>query len=390
MTRHALRLAGVGSIAVAATSPLWCAPAAYAGCGEEAVPAVYDTIVHPDVWVTQPAVTHSEWLWTRQVSTFEVELSRVVTAAYNLIGWSRVIDTLEYEYSRVVVDQPAVPPVPPTAEVGHWETQVVTPAVYQVLYEFVHRNGQVRWEPPEWNSNSNPSSNGWLWSGNTQQVLITPEVTQQVWVVDAPATPGTPGTPAVTHVETDWALSDPGGSWVATGASRVANSVTENETLPEGQTPAGSGWVNGGIVGTVGAVLQFQWIPDTDPTPAGWTPTGNSQVSGSVTETTPTTSAAAPGQGWSPVQGSEVVVVDRPAQQVLQTPGYNQQVLVSPAVDATEPCLVLDQTNEPEPEPATLPATGNDIPAWLPAAGVLSMAAGVVFVVPRRRRTEAS
>ena len=44
--------------------------------------------------------------------------------------------------------------------------------------------------------------------------------------MDVPATPGTPGTPAVTHIEKDWALSDPGGVWVATGDSRVADSQT--------------------------------------------------------------------------------------------------------------------------------------------------------------------
>ena len=381
-TPRTLRLARIGSIALAATTPLWAAPS-HAACGQEAVPAEYKTVVHPDVWVTEPAVTHLEWLWSRQVQELEAEYSRVVSAAYNLIGWSRTIDTLEYEYTRVVIDEPAIPAVPPTPEVGHWETVVITPAVYQVLYEFVHRNGQVRWEPPEWNSQDNPSSNGWLWSGNTQQVLVTPAVTDEVWVVDIPATPGTPEVPAVTHTETIWALSDPGGDWTPTGNSQVADSDTETTTLPEGETPQGSGWVSQGVVGTVDAVIETQWLPETDPAPAGWTATGDTRVSGQHTETTPTTTPTAPGPDWAKVPGSEVEVVDKPAQQVLQTPGYSEQVLVTPAKPATDECLVLDETSTP----GELPETGNEMSLWLPLAGGVSLFTGTLLVAPRRRRT---
>lgn len=415
-----IRVAVPGSLVAAAvltfgTTTAYAAPAA--DCGQPAVDAVYQTIQVPAVTQTVPAVTHLAWRWTRQMPTFDAEYSRTVAEGYDIVAWSRTTDVLEAEYSRTVIDQAAVPAVPGTPEVGHFVTETVeTETVLEV--EFIHQqSGRTRWEAPGWNAGQ--GGLGWSPTGNVHYVTET----VQTWVVDQPAVPEIPAIPEVSHVEYVWGAvgaTPPG--YAATGGTRVADTTVENVNLPEGESPAGAGWVMGAVVDVVAPVIELLWAPEADGTPAGYAPTGNRVESGSVTEETTEPSAVAPaGDGWAQVDGSEVTVVDSPEHVVVITPATTQEVLVTPAVPATAPCVDDPNTGNPvtdDPETddpdtdidsgagtdvdgptdqapnggqsvdedeAVLPATGSEASPWLLGAGAGSLLAGLVLVGRNRR-----
>jgi hypothetical protein len=349
--KHGLvRLAAPGSLALAAVMALGWSPAqaapseaappetAYSlpGCGQPAVDAVYDTAVHDAVYATVPAVTGVESLWTRQVPVSEWSYSREVSPGYSILSWTRTTTLMETEYARTVVDEPFVPAVPGTPEIGHTENRVVREAVLE--HEFVHqKSGDTRWEGAGWNAGD--GGKGWSPTGETREVV--PAVTEEVWVVDQPATPGSPEVPEVSHVEKTWLPSGatPAEGWLATGEPRAAGTDVETATLPESEIPDGDGWVLGGVVDVVAPVIDVVWVPEGEPGPAGYASTGASRPAGTRTETTDVRSAAAPeGDGWSPVPDSDVVIVLVPEQTVLVTEAWTEQVLVSPAVPATPPC----------------------------------------------------
>ncbi len=119
-----------------------------------------------------------------------------------------------------VVDRAHVPAV---AETGHHETRVVTPAVVQTRWEYLQqKTGKTRWEAEGWNAGDN--GKGWEWTGATDEVVVTPAVTEQVWVVDIRAVPEVT---ELSHQESAWVADGeappPGSS--ATGATRVAGST---------------------------------------------------------------------------------------------------------------------------------------------------------------------
>lgn len=388
------------------------APAAAAAtCGTPGQPATYQTVQHPAVTQTVPAVTHAEWLWTRQVATVTQAVSRTIPG-YDVIRWSRTTTSLELEYAEKVVDQPAVAPVPATPEQGHFETVVLQPAVTLTLWEYLHLvNGNTRWEEEGWNAGD--KGKGWAATGNTDEVVTIPAVTTQQWVVDVPASPGSPGSAEVSHVELHWLPEGetPPAGWTATEESRVASTSTETVDLPEGEAPDGTGWSVGDVVDSVPDVVDTQWIGADDTVPDGYGPTGETETS-YATETTDEPSAAAPaGDGWTPVEGSEVTVVDEAERVVEVSPAWVEQVLLSPAVPAGPACVnppplppVVDGPPAPpagpvEPEVAAptaqaapaavagvLPAAGTDAPAWVPFAGIALVLAGVRLI--RRRREE--
>lgn len=383
--------------------------AAARACGQPAVPATYQTVSHPAVYETVPAVTHLEWLWTRTIQHAEAEHSRVVTPAYDVYAWQRVIETIEREYVWTVVDQPFVPAVPGTPEIGHFDTVVIMPAITITEHEYRHRhNGSTRWEIAGWNAG--PGGLGWVPTGASRVVELVPAVTQQVWVVDQPAVPGTPEIPEVSHQEFAWVLdgdTPPVGS-SATGASRVASSITEDEELPEGQSPEGAGWVRGAVVETVAAVLDHLWLPLGEPSPAGYTPTGATRPAGSTVETTADRSATAPaGDGWSQVADSAETVVDVPESTVLVEEAWTEEVVVVPAVPATAPCDTDDEDDDGgatgpgdddgsdgvaggvagDDDDAVLPATGATAPWWLAALGLGGVVGGTALTRRGRRRT---
>ena len=404
MNRSRFLTGSLASIAVASAVTL-AAPAANAedrGCGQPGVDATYSNVVHDPVFRTVPAQTHSEWLWQHDVAEFSYEFTKLVSPAAVETDWTRqVAGPTEYLFTRTVVDTPAVPAVPGTPEVGHFDTVITTPAVVVTEWEYQHQvTGKLRWESEDWGA-QNGQGDGWVKTGNTQQTEVTPAVTRQVWVVDVAATPGTPAVPAVTHPESVWALSSPGAGWSGPVDSRPGASSTENQTTA-GDPPAGDGW---SLVATreIPAVFDTVWAPTA---PAGYDPTGASQVVGSHTEQTGTPSATAPGDGWTQVPGSETVVVDVPAGQELVTDGYTEQVLVSPALPATDPCVdppaETPTTDTPatetpvqgapaptaevaSPVAAVLPDTGNGVPPWMAPTGLAVMLAGIAVIRFSRR-----
>ncbi|MBO9523240.1 MAG: hypothetical protein J7518_17035 [Nocardioidaceae bacterium] len=410
---------GLAALAVGASftfaGPAFAAEGDDRPCGSPAVDAVYQTVVTDPVFRTVPALTHTAWRWQRDVASYEHEYGRVVSAAYDESDWTReVAGPTEYLFHRTVVDQAAVPAVPGTPEVGHHETVVLSPAVTVAEDEYQHQNtGKLRWERPDWGA-QNGEGNGWVKTGNHREREVTPAVTEQRWVVDVPATPGTPAVPEVAHVESQWATSSPGGSWTGPVDSRPGDSSTENQTTA-GEAPAGAGWV---LKATrhVDAVVETVWaalLPD------GWTATGESRQSGATHEETPEATAAAPdGDGWTTIEESAVTVVDVPEHQELVMPGSVDEVLVSPALPATEDCPVAgpgdpvidpaapDGTTEggdaagpqaaPEPGAEVSPAEATDaatvlpntggVPGWMAPAGLATIAFGAVLVRASRRR----
>jgi hypothetical protein len=341
MDRNVRFLAGgLASLAVASTITL-LAPSAYAAdapdrpCGQPAVPAVYATSTTDPVLRTVPAVTHDEWRWQRESTTVEHEYARVVSAARTETDWTRPV--LEQQWSRKVVDRAAVDAVPATDERGHDETVVVTPAVTVTVFEYVqHETGRTRWEDAGWNAETadGDRGKGWTRTGATREDVVTEAVTRQVWIVDEAADPGTPAVAELSHVEYQWSRTAPGPGWNGPLDSRPTG-TTETTTTTNADEPAGAGWTRT-ATREVPAVVERVWA---DAAPAGYTETGASQVKDVTTEETSETSATAPaGDGWNRITGSLVVVIDRPETIDVIVPGSTEQVQVSPALPASEPC----------------------------------------------------
>jgi hypothetical protein len=389
---------GIATLAVASAVTL-ATPAANATastCGQAAVPASYVTVFHDPVLREVPAVTHDEWRWQRDVTTYENEYSRVVTPAHTESDWTRdVPGTTEYLWSHEVIDQPAVPGTP---EQGHHETVVVTPAVTETLFEYVQQQtGKTRWEHDGWNGEhaGDDDGKGWFKTGNTREDVVTPAVTEDHYVVDQAAVPAID---EVSHVDTRWADSSPGADWNGPLDTRTVGGGTETTTTSGDDVPAGDGWTRT-ATHTFPAVIDTLWALTA---PDGYAPTGATRVHDVTTEETDGTSATAPdGDGWTQVADSRVVVVDQPATTEVVGDGWSEQVLVSPAQAATAPCpeapiggsIVAGPSGGSQAAPAAaaaqatvLPETGNPVSALLLSAGVGALIAGSVLVRSGRRR----
>ncbi|MCW2754592.1 MAG: hypothetical protein JWQ32_2003 [Marmoricola sp.] len=404
MTRPRFLTGGLATLAVASAFTL-STPAAHAEgsadtCGQSAVAPVYTTVVHDPIFRTVPATTHQEWRWQRDVPSTDFEYTKVITPARDETDWTRTVSgAVEYLFARTVTDQPAVPGTPAIPEVGHFNTVVITPAVTVLQDEYQHQvTGKLRWESPDWGA-QNGNGDGWVKTGNTRELEITPAVTEQVWVIDVPGTPATPGSPAVTHVETQWAPSLPtGDGWTGPIDTRTADPTTETVTT-DGPPPAGAGWT---VVATrhVDAVVDTVWASSA---PDGYTATGAEHPGASTHEETDVTSAAAPaGDGWSAIDATLVTITDTPASQVLVTPGSVDQVLVTPGHPATAPCpgaVVAGPQAAPAVHgsvaasvaapvaPARLPNTGG-VPGWMAPSGFAAALAGAVLIRATRRHVD--
>lgn len=421
----------LASLAIASAVTL-AAPGAYAaegrtaGCGQPAAPAVYVTVVTEPVLQRVPAVTHDEWRWQRDVTVVEHQYAKVVTPARTEADWRRAVPgTVELEWTRTVIDRAAVPAVPGTAEVGHLETVVVTPAVMRTLVEYQQRQtGALRWEPDGWNGEKadEDAGRGWTRTGRTQQEVVTPAATEQRWVVDQPATEGTPAVEALSHVDHLWAASSPGADWTTTGEARTVGGGIETATT-DGPVPSGTGWI---LVETrtQPAVVDLRWAVEA---PDGFVVTDAAPVARTVHEQTDDTSATSPqGDGWSQIPDSLVEVVDQPESSELVGESTSRDILVSPAVDATPPCpegaaggdvaadtgsaagpraqgvaaaadtYAADPTAEQAvsesaatsdaSEATVLPATGSPVSPLLLTAGLGALLTGGVLVRSGRRR----
>lgn len=402
MTSTRFLTGSIASLAVASAVTLG-APAAQAadvpnrGCGQPAAPADVVTVFHDPVLRHVPAVTHDEWRWQRDVTTYEQEFARTVTPAHTESDWTRdVAGTTEYLWSHVVIDRPAVPGSP---EEGHHETVVVTPAVTVTVFEYVQQQtGKTRWEADGWNGEHADvdDGKGWVKTGNTRVDVVTPAVTKDVWVVDQPAVPAVP---EESHVETAWAAVSPGAGWTGPGESRVVGGGSESTTTTGDDVPAGDGWTKV-ATRTIPAVVDTVWALTQ---PDGYAATGDSRVHDVAHEETDTTSAGAPaGNGWSQVDGSRVVVVDQPESTEVVGQGWTEQVLVSPALPATAPCPAAGggaavaapaadsdasgNAAAAAPGSTVLPATGGPVSVLMLSAGVGALAAGSVLVRSARRR----
>lgn len=413
----------IAPLSLAAAAVLGFAPSAAhaaedAACGQPAIPAVYAQVDHPAVVTTIGEVTHVEWLWQRSVPTTEFEFSRTVSPARGTWSWSRQVDALERAWVRTVIDRAFVPAVP---EVGHHETQVVTPAVTRTEAEFVHQqSGRTRWEVAGWNADE--GGKGWSPTGATRDVEVTPAVTTTVWIVDQAAVPAVS---ELSHEETTWVADGAAGpaGFTSTSSTRVASTTTETAELADGDEPAGAGWVKGAFTQTAPAATEEIWAASA---PDGYAPTGAERAGTPSVEKTDAASATAPaGDGWSQVDGSGVTVVDAAAQDVETAAAWTEMVLVSPEVPATADCV--DETDDPdetdegiddgedienvvdtgddlgevdglgdevpgevlglvEQSDAVLPATGAVVEPWLLALGAGSVLAGVGVLSRGRHR----
>lgn len=389
-----------GGLAAAAVLGLGAASPAAAACGQPAQPAVYSTVVVPAVTETVPATTRVESLWSREVSTTRREATRT-TPGHDVLRWSRTAEQRELEYSEKVIDQEYVPAVPETPAVWRTDT-VVIPAVTMTLFEFFQMINvdNRRWEEEGWNAG--PKGKGWSPTGATDLVVIEPERTEEVEVLVSPAIPGTPEVPEVSHLEFHWLPEGdaPAAGLIATGASRLVPGDTETVDLPEGDTPAGDGWVQGAVVDTVAAVVETIWLDEGETTPDGFSETGVVEVL-TVPETTSASSAEAPaGEGWARVADSEVTVEVTPEQVVVVSPASSTRVLVTPAVpaescstagggSATAPGSTSGSTTRPvavtTAVAGALPATGSPVTPGVLAAALTSLLAGIVLVRRSRR-----
>jgi hypothetical protein len=348
--------AGLAAVAIASTIGL-ATPASAADearpCGQSAVPAVYVTVVREGVLVRVPAVTHDEWRWQRTVTTIEHEFSRVVEEAYTETDWIRTLpDTTELEWVRTVTDQVAVPEVPATDETGHWEDVVGAPTGSVVEYEYRQQTtGNLRWAPDGWNGEQGEVDHGrgWTKTGRTRQ-----------WHVDHASTTGSPAIPEKSHTVTEWAALSPGDEWSATGASRVVPGATQTATTRDGARPAGDGWVQDGAPRTVPAVVDTRWA---EVAPDGWTATGAVRPHEYVEQTDAISPTAPEGDDWTAIEDSRVTVVDVPAH--TETVGGSvQQVLVTPAQDATAPCSAVGTGQAPSTAPDGS-SVGTPAPGWV-------------------------
>ncbi|GAA3550591.1 hypothetical protein [Nocardioides daeguensis] len=304
------------------------------GCGQPEIPAQWGSIEHPAVTRLVPALTRSEWRWQRSTTVLEREYVRESAAAVVLVHWTRTSDQVEREYAWTVVDRPAEPGSP---EQGHTETRVVTPAVTVVEMEYVQQqNGTTRWEREGWNAGD--KGKGWTPTGLTRTVEVKPAVTEEVWVVDRAAVPAEP---EQSYVETAWVAdgTTPPAASAPTSRSRVASSSTEEQDLPVGQRPAGTGWVEGATFEISAAEEERIWLPEGAAPAAGFTATGATRSGTPVVETTAATSALPPaGEGWTALAGSAIQVVVEAAHEVVVKPAWVEDFIVVPAQPVTPAC----------------------------------------------------
>lgn len=412
--RH-LTLASLALVAVVGIAPSAGAAPSGRPCGLPEGPPVYTSIEHPAVTETVPAVTAPGWRWQRAVPTVEHAYARTLTPATYRVRWTRVVEVREASYTVTVVDRPAAPETP---EEGHEETRVVTPAVTVTRWEYVQQQtGHTRWERAGWNAGDN--GKGWSPTGRTDVQVVTPEVTERVWVVDRPAVPAVP---ELSHVETTWVPdggTPPPGA-VATGVSRVASSTPESRELAPGVVPDGAGWTEGATTETAPAVVDVVWLGAGAAPAPGYDATGATRPGAPVVETTPEASAEAPaGAGWTALPDSLVELVVSPARVIEVLPAWVEDFVV-PGEPATAPCAAAPAAPVPPAAPAApaveapaapaaeapgtpdgavagagvgtpatgavLPATGTPVAPWLVLLGGGSVLAGAVLVRRGRPR----
>jgi hypothetical protein len=397
LTGSLATLAVASGVGLATSTAYADAPAG--PCGHPAVPAVFATVVSEPVLRQVPAVTHEEWSWERHLTTLLHEYSKVVTPADTTNTWTRTSpDVTELQWSRKVVTQAAQDAVAGAAEVGEWQDLDGVPTGARVEYEYLQQQtGNTRWEAAGWNGVKDDVDHGlgWVLTGHGRQ-----------WVVTQEATQGSDAVPEISHLEYTWSTSSPGAEWTQTSAApHVTPGSTETTTTHGANSPAGTGWALTGTE-TVPAVVHTMWAPEA---PEGYTATEADPKEEASTESSDGTSTTPPpGDGWSKVAGSGVTVVDHEATTEL-TGGGTEQVLVRPALPATDACPTAPSgthhvsgpratgpkatnagatgtTAAPRATTTVLPATGNPASPLLLTTGLGALLAGGALVRIARRR----
>lgn len=211
----------------------------------------------------------------------------------------------------------------------------------------------------------------------------TPAVPAVIETVTQPA--GEQTIPAVTHLEWLWTRTVPvherqyeltaagykafvwvRESGVIEGPDGEQTSSKEAILLPKGAVPSGDGWELSGETFWVKDANAKVWSL-TPPAGTKWEATGKKRVAFRETETTTEHSALPPaGSGWVKVPGSEIVVVDVAEQVVVHEEPWTEEVVVSPAVPAGEPCPSDDPTQDPTDDPTAQPAAPAGSPSTEP------------------------
>ncbi|WP_157537098.1 LPXTG cell wall anchor domain-containing protein [Nocardioides sp. Root190] len=345
LPRLVLAPVALAAAAVIGFGPMGSAQAAE--CGQPAVPAVFESVEHPAVLTTVPAVTHLEWTWRRDVASVETE------------------------HARTVIDRAHVPAV---AEQGHHETRVVTPAVLTTEWEYVqHQTGRTRWEAPGWNAGEN--GKGWSPTGVTREVEKSAAVTEQVWVIDSPAVAEVT---ELSHQELVWVAAGavaPAG-YDATGATRPGAPVEELSPGTSAEAPAGVGWtqVAGSGVSVVDEeaherVEQEAWVEDVLVTPevpateACASPVDGEDTDGEDTDGEDTDGEDTDGED---TDGEDGLIVDD-----IDDPSVEGEVAGIANNSGVVPTAAVGEV---------LPATGNGVEPWLLALGAVSLLAGAGLV----------
>ena len=196
--------------------------------------------------------------------------------------WSLTTDVVEYLWTRVAVLTEAIPAWTENVVVEDaWTERIEHPAVtetvsvaavYGDLWEFRHAaTGAVRYEAdPSWNADVNPSSTGWVATGNRNALVPAHDeivIVEGAWteVIEHLAVTETvehPAVPAVTQDQTAWSTAAPGPDWTQTSQVRQVDGAVDLVWAAE--APA-EGWLE---TGETRVVEDSPAVPAGPPCPA--------------------------------------------------------------------------------------------------------------------------
>jgi hypothetical protein len=285
-------------------------------CGTPAADAVYRTVVTPAV----PAVTHVEQQWALWETPTVYQWQRWVVdvpgqeAVYRVIHHPATYETVVISPAREAWDEQVLVTAAWTEEV------LVREAVYVTEYEFVHRNGNTRWEDsPTWNIESNGQSDGWTRTASEPRQTVVSEAVYDT--VEHEAVYETIHHPAVDAVT----------------EQREVTAAWEERVLVTDAVEEEGHW-------------ESRWR-ETEPAGDGWEPTGETRQ-GEPAVVDQRWAVESPGEAWQ-ATGLDREVVDIP-----ETPATSKKELVSPATPAGPACPVTPSkpvTNPPPAKPAAKP-----------------------------------
>jgi hypothetical protein len=393
----------VSALGLAMAPGVAFAAGAQVACGTPAKQAVYSTVVVPGT----AAVSHQELEWSsvsevveRQWHQYLVD-SAAKDAVYTTVHHDAVYQTVAVPgtpahdeqvldvpaHDQQVLDVPAhdervldVPAHdeqvlktaayddPPELVTAAYDEPVMTsPEVTHTEYEFVQKNGNVRWEEdPNWNAQGNSSSGGWVATGESRQTVVTPAVYGTVHHDAVYKTVHHDAVYTTVHHEATYKTVHVDDVYktvhVDDTYKTVHHDATPDTSYQELVTPASDEVVE--LYPAVPEQGHWEETWSVESPGAAWSATGATRtVAG---ETSLVWAAESPGEGWT-ATGAYRTVEDTPA-----VPDSSTQVLVSAAVPAGPEC---------GPEPTTgggstvVPEPANPASAVPAAAGLAKPAA---------------